>query len=225
MKIVCMTDIHGGYALAGSIVRREMPDLLLVGGDLTTVGTVAEAEGAMEMLGAVCDDILCVAGNMDSPLHDELYRRRGQSIHGAGVRRGRIGIFGVSGAPVSRLRTPYEVEESELRRAIDQGHAMVADAPVRIFVPHAPPYGTKVDIIHAGYHVGSTAVRDAVEEYKPDIVLCGHIHEGRGADRIESTRIVNCGSAARGYYAVVRVDEHEEGGAGIEVDLLQHLSW
>ncbi len=69
--------------------------------------------------------------------------------------------------------------------------------------PHAPPYGTRVDIIHLGIHVGSTAVRDFVEDEAPDAVVCGHIHEGRGMDAIETTKIVNCGQASRGHYALI----------------------
>jgi Icc-related predicted phosphoesterase len=222
MKIVGMTDIHGAYMTAGEIVRDERPDLLILGGDLTTVGTVAEAETALEMLGAICGDILCVAGNMDTPHHDAMFSRRGFSINGVGVRRGPVGFFGVSSAPVSLLRTPYEMAEEDLRRLIDRGHAMIADAPIKVFVPHAPPYGTKLDIVHAGYHVGSTAVRDAIEEFQPDLVICGHIHEGRGVDRIDKSRIVNCGTAARGCYAIVGLSQ-EKDAADFSIELRQHL--
>ena len=83
------------------------------------------------------------------------------------------------------------------------GFAEVRDARVKIFVPHAPPYGTKVDIIHLGIHVGSTAVREFIEDHAPDAVVCGHIHEGRGTDTIDKTRIVNCGEASRGHYALI----------------------
>jgi hypothetical protein len=58
-----------------------------------------------------------------------------------------------------------------------------------------------------GKHVGSTAVRKFIEERQPDIAICGHIHEARGQDVIGKTKIVNCGTAAKGYYAVVEIAE------------------
>ncbi len=207
MRILALTDIHGAYGLAEEIARLERPDVVVVGGDLTTIGTVAEAEAALQRISPLSGAMMCVAGNMDSPRHDELFERLGLSINGRGRRHDRVGFFGVSGAPFSRLHTPYEITEEEIGARIRAGYAMVADAPVKVFVPHAPPYGTRVDIIHAGYHVGSTAVREAVEDLHPDIVICGHIHEGRGLDTLDQSRIVNCGAAAQGYYALITIGD------------------
>ncbi len=203
MRILALTDIHGAYGVMEEIARREEPDGIVIGGDLTTFGTVSEAEGALRAIAPLSALLLCVAGNMDSRRHDELFERLGLSINGSGVRHGDVGFFGVSGAPLSRLHTPYEIPEEEIAVRIRAGYAMVRDAPVKIFVPHAPPYGTRVDIVHAGYHVGSTAVREAVEDLQPAAVICGHIHEGRGVDVIDQSQIVNCGAAAHGYYAMI----------------------
>ena len=53
-------------------------------------------------------------------------------------------------------------------------------------------------------HVGSTAVREFIEEAQPDICLCGHIHESRAVDRIGRTVVVNPGALAGGGYVLVR---------------------
>jgi len=205
LKIVCITDIHAEYKVVEDILRAETPDVFILGGDLTNVGSVREAEHALETFRPLAKHTLCLAGNMDLPQHDELFEHLGVSINGRGVVIEDVGFFGVSSAPVSRLRTPYEITEEEIAKRIESGYAAVRNARVKIFVPHAPPYGTKVDIIHMGYHVGSTAVRDFVEEHQPDLLLCGHIHEARGEDMIEKTKIVNCGPGKDGSYAVVEV--------------------
>jgi hypothetical protein len=206
MKILSITDIHGAYKTTEEIIRHESPDVLVIGGDLTNVGTVREVDQAIGKFQVLAKKILCVAGNMDLPQHDEFYSRIGVSINGRGVIIDNVGFFGVSAAPHSRLRTPYEISEEEIAQRIERGYADVQSAQWKIFVPHAPPYGTKVDIIHAGFHVGSMAVRDFVEEAQPHVVLCGHIHEARGQDKIENSHIVNCGPGKEGYYAIVKID-------------------
>ncbi|HEV8539131.1 MAG TPA: metallophosphoesterase [Bacteroidota bacterium] len=207
MKILALTDIHGAYGRAAEIIKKESADVVIIGGDLTTLGSVREAGEAIRRFQEYSPCVLCVAGNMDSPQHDDLFVRLNVSINGRGAVIDKIGFFGASAAPHSPLHTPYEISEEELSARILQGYNQVRDAARKVFVPHAPPYGTKVDIVHSGIHVGSTAVRDFIEDAEPDIVVCGHIHEGRGQDAIGKSRIVNCGATANGYYAVLMLEE------------------
>ncbi|RJQ17154.1 hypothetical protein C4573_03815 [Candidatus Woesearchaeota archaeon] len=46
-----------------------------------------------------------------------------------------------------------------------------------IWIVHTPPYDTVLDVIHTGKHVGSIALKRAIEKYKPKLTLHGHIHE------------------------------------------------
>lgn len=207
MKIVALTDIHGAYDIAASILRVEKPDCVIIGGDLTTVGSVREAEEALAQMRRICVQMYCVAGNMDLPVHDDLHVKLGVSLNGRGIVVGDIGIFGVSGAPLSPLHTPYELTEEEIAARIAQGFEAVSRCARKIFVPHAPPFGTKVDIVHSGIHVGSIAVREFIEDHEPDVVVCGHIHEARGQDSIGRTKIVNCGPAMKGSYALLELND------------------
>ena len=152
---------------------------------------------------------------MDLPAHDELFIKLGVSLNGRGVEIDGVGFFGASAAPHSPLKTPYEISEEELLLRCRRGFAQIRHCPNTVFVPHAPPYGTKVDIIHSGLHVGSTAVREFIEDAHPTLTVCGHIHEARGKDYIEATEIVNCGPAGRGYFAIIEL------GHGKRSDLFQ----
>lgn len=205
MYILALTDIHGSYKKAEEMIRNAAADVVVIGGDLTTVGSVKEAEDALKRFQSLAGTVFCIAGNMDLPQHDDLFVRSGVSINGRGVTVGDVGFFGVSAAPHSLLHTPYEISEEEISRRIAAGYAQVRKSRFKVFVPHAPPYGTKVDIVHDGYHVGSTAVREFIENEQPDVVICGHIHEARGQDTLDASRIVNCGSAGSGYYAVIEI--------------------
>lgn len=210
MKILAFTDIHGAYNKVEEILRKEPADVVVIGGDLTTVGSMKEAEQAIRRFQTIQNNLVAVAGNMDMPEHDNLFMKLGVSINGRGRVIGDVGFFGVSAAPKSPLHTPYEINEEEIAKRARDGFADVQHCKVKIFVPHAPPYGTKVDIVHSGIHAGSTAVRDFIEEHKPDVVICGHIHEARGKDKIEKTLIVNCGPAGRGHYVIVEIGEKIE---------------
>lgn len=207
MKILAMSDIHGAYGKAEAIIRSEPADVVVLGGDITTVGSVKEAERAVGQLAAAASRLLVVAGNMDLPQHDELFLRLGVSVGGRGVEIDGIGFYGVSAAPFTHMHTPYELPEEEIAVRISAGYREILHCRRKVLIPHAPPYGTKVDIVHAGFHVGSTAVRDHIEDATPAVVICGHIHEGRGQDTIGATRVVNCGAAAEGYYAVIDIGE------------------
>lgn len=206
MRLLAFTDIHGAYRKTLELIAREAPfDGIIIGGDLTTAGTPQEAEEALRLFRSHHKPLFVVAGNMDPPELEGVFEQSGVLVSGKGKMIEDVGIFGVSGAPFTPMNTPYEISEEAIRSRADAGWKDVAKARVKIFVPHAPPNGTKVDKIFTGKHVGSVAVREFVEARQPEVVVCGHIHEARGMDRIGTTQVVNCGPAGRGYYAVIEI--------------------
>ena len=82
--------------------------------------------------------------------------------------------------------------------ALDDLLRAVLDPGATIFVSHSPPHGTHCDMIGAGVHVGSRALRAFAERHQPPLVLSGHIHESARVssawrDAIGSTVVVNPG--------------------------------
>ena len=78
-----------------------------------------------------------------------------------------------------------------------------------IFSVHVPPFDSGIDaapkldenfkpVVKGGHPVmipaGSTAVREAIEKYKPLLGLHGHIHESRGIYKLGRTVCINPGS-------------------------------
>jgi len=110
-------------------------------------------------------------------------------------------------------RTPWETyreeDEPDLKRRIDAMTAnLTTDPEHTIFSLHCPPYNTglddapqltaEMDLKDAGRStipVGSTAVREAIEEHQPALSLHGHIHEARGTKRLGRTLCINPGSS------------------------------
>jgi Icc-related predicted phosphoesterase len=110
-------------------------------------------------------------------------------------------------------RTPWntarEVSEEELARKIEALTSQVHTMNRCIFNLHCPPVDTPLDVamkldsewrpVQTGgepemIHVGSTAVRTAIEKHQPLIGLHGHIHEARSTCKIGETLCVNPGS-------------------------------
>lgn len=208
MRMVYVVDVHDRFgAVASAVGATGEADVLLIGGDITTGGTPDQAAAAIERWRPLAPRLLAVAGNMDSPEIDARLADLGVALDARGYQLGTVGVFGVSAAPHSPLHTPYELSEDELERRISEGFSTVRECAVKVFCPHPPPRGTACDRLPSGEHVGSTAVRSFVEREQPDVVLCGHIHEARGVDRIGATQIVNPGPAGAGHYAIVDIDE------------------
>jgi putative phosphoesterase len=209
MKILAFTDIHGSYERVDQIIQSEPgADGIIVGGDLTTYGLPEEGEKAIRVFQNNGMPVFAVAGNMDSPEFDKKHEAMGVSINAKGMMLGEVGLFGVSASPFTPMHTPYEIDEDEIARRAEMGWNDIVAARWKIFVPHAPPRDTTLDKITLGRHVGSTAVRAFIEQRQPDVVVCGHIHEARGIDTIGKTKIINCGTAGRGYYAVIEIGEN-----------------
>jgi Icc-related predicted phosphoesterase len=209
VRLVCVGDIHmalRAIARLGPVLATA--DAAILVGDLTNFGDPPDAFRVVDAVRAHCPTVLAVTGNLDMPWVIDAFRDAGISLHGEGRRLGRLGIFGCGGSNVTPMDTPTEFEEDTLRAALEQGHAAVADAPQRLMVCHTPPYDTRLDRLVNGRPVGSPAVRAFIEERQPDVAVVGHIHEGRGLDRLGRTLVVNGGALREGNYSVV----HDDGG-------------
>jgi Icc-related predicted phosphoesterase len=103
--------------------------------------------------------------------------------------------------------THREEDEESLQRRIEAMIEELQDVPNAVFNLHAPPYGSGLDeapeltkdmrLAHAGrslISVGSKAVLNVVEKYRPLLGLFGHIHEGKGTRKYRRTLCINPGS-------------------------------
>jgi uncharacterized protein len=104
--------------------------------------------------------------------------------------------------------TYREAPEDKLRGRIERMVEKASDLRRTIFNFHAPPFGSNLDDApaldedlqpmlggRAMRPVGSKAVREAITEHQPLLSLHGHIHEGKGTQRMGKTLAVNPGSA------------------------------
>lgn len=205
MQIMAFGDIHEYVHVLPTLASElGQADLILVTGDMTRWRGPKTAEKVLQAIRVYNPNILAQVGNTDSwETHDHL-NRLGINLHGQGHRFGDLGIFGVGGSNPTPFGTPIEFDEEEIAAYLMAGYAMIQDAPRQLLVAHCPPYQTAIDRIHAGYHVGSTSVRQFIETYQPDLCISGHIHESPGEDRLGKTHVLNPGMLAQGGYVSVR---------------------
>ncbi len=76
----------------------------------------------------------------------------------------------------------------------------LSDPENTVYVTHAPPFGTNLDVITTGAHVGSRSIRGFIEKEQPPLTLHGHIHEsprmsGSWKEKIGKTVCINAGSS------------------------------
>jgi len=212
MRIIAFGDIHEHTDHIAAIEDLSRASCVIITGDLTNTGGSERARRVIDHVRRYNTAIFAQSGNFDRKEVEPFLQGLGISIHGNGIILGTIGIFGVGGSNPTPFNTPNEFEEHEIRSFILQGYRTVRDAPFKLFVSHAPPYNTAVDMVRSGEHAGSKAVREFIEEYQPDICVTGHIHEGKGEDRIGRTHILNAGPLSQGGY--VELIEGNEGLRG-----------
>jgi len=207
VRLVCFGDIHMAFRAIERLgpVLREADGAILTG-DLTHFGDPPDAFRVVDAVRAHCPSVLAVTGNLDMLSVIDAFRDAGISLHGEGRLLGPLGVFGCGGSNITPMDTPTELEEHELTDTLARGHAVVADAARRLMICHTPPYDTRLDRLMNGTPVGSPAVRTFIETRRPEVAIVGHIHEGRGVDRVGQTLVVNPGALRDGGYVVVEDD-------------------
>ncbi len=110
--------------------------------------------------------------------------------------------------PTPFLIKDWEKSEENIRKDLEKltKHCKLGKC---IFVFHAPPFGTKLDMLYDGSHVGCRAVRDVIEKRQPLLSLHGHIHESHyisnsPMDVIGKTVCINPGS---GKLTIIDLDD------------------
>lgn len=206
MQILAISDIHGNRSQLRAILAQARPaDLIVLAGDLTHLGNPDEAQAIVTLCRQHTPEVLTVTGNCDDALIEKYMALDGHSLTGAGRMVRDTGFFGVAAAQPF-IGNTWEVEESQLAAWAATGHAAVADAPRKALISHPPPHGF-VDMSYNKTHGGSRAVRETLDRYRVDLLVCGHIHEARGVANYNGTTIVNCGPAWMGFYVEVDWDE------------------
>jgi Icc-related predicted phosphoesterase len=123
------------------------------------------------------------------------------------VNNDKVNIFGYfNNEKISETNLPGRVDKNLNSKLKDYKENI-------LLISHYPPFGCKLDKlsetnpVNPGKHVGSTKLRNALDKSNVSLVVCGHLEENKGEDKVNSTRILNPGSADKGNYSIIDFDE------------------
>ena len=188
-KILAVGDIHGDTGLVNRLAekaKKENVDLVILAGDLTfaeqslknLVGPFVKAK----------KQVLIIPGNHESiatvDFLAEMYPNT-KNIHGYAFKKDNLGIFGAGTADIGI----NQISDSELFSLLKRGHEDVKDLQKQIMVTHMHPKGSRAEF--SGFQ-GSRAIRKAVNEFQPDVLITAHIHEAAGLEeQMGKTKVIN----------------------------------
>jgi len=205
MIVLGISDLHGRLEALEAILTQAGPcDVVALAGDITHFGSPQDVDRIVEICRSYANRVLAVAGNCDNARVENRLNELGVGIAVRGIVIDGVGFHGLSGIPPWRPGM-YQFPEDVLASNLLVGFQQISDGLSHVLLTHVPPRETGVDRVIWGCHVGSRAVQEFVSRVQPDLVVCGHVHEGRGVETHGKTKIVNCGHAASGYYAKILV--------------------
>jgi uncharacterized protein len=219
LRIAAAGDIHCRESNRESIEAAfaNLPgdtDVVLLAGDLTSHGTVEEAEILCEAAAATAAPVYAVLGNHDwhADEAEAIAQRLGAAgIHLLdcsaevcqvdGVEVGIVGAKGFVGGFAPRhlpdfgepsLRAVYAETGAEVE-AIDAGLHEVATCPIRILLLHYAPIEATLEgePTEIWVFLGSDRLAAPILEHGPDLVLHGHAHAGSPDGKIGETPVHN----------------------------------
>lgn len=190
MKIFAFSDLHRDLGQASKLVEMAAEaDVVIGAGDFASVH-----EGLEETIGALAaieTPTVLVPGNNET---EEALREAAAAwdaatvLHGGGTTLDGAEFYGLgAGVPVTPWDWSFDLDD-------EGAAAKLADCPEgAVLVLHSPPQG-HCDANGAGDHFGSPALLRAIEEKRPRLAVCGHIHESWGCEsKVGETPVHNLG--------------------------------
>jgi len=186
MKILAFVDMHGDLsALIDLKKKAKKADAIVCAGDITIFEN--DIDYFLLELNNIGKPVLIIHGNHESssvlknlckPLENITF------IHKKLHKLQDLLFVGYGGGGFSLTEPGFEKfvknNKSKIKGKI-------------VLVTHAPPYGTKLDKLNSE-HYGNKSITKFIEQFKPKLVICGHLHETAGiVQKLGKTLAINPG--------------------------------
>lgn len=216
MKIAVFSDTHNKHKQ----IELPECDIAIFAGDATSVGHKHEVESFLNWYGKQyqCKHKVFIAGNHDKSFDKKFYHSF--EDHDLFKENEHLGKPGWLVDMLDRARVVFQVHYLENSSVTLEGikiwgspitpsfyrqyWAFNADrneeiqsywnqipSDANIVVTHGPVHGKLDYIPESSEYVGCVDLKAKIEEVKPALFVCGHIHSGRGVYRTDDTLYVN----------------------------------
>jgi uncharacterized protein len=188
MRILAFVDSHGNPMAMRELEKKsKKADILLCAGDLTVFEQ--DMEKVLKRFDSWGKPMLIIPGNHEgeSSLQKackqfpnlEFFHKKAKIINN-------ILFIGFGGGG-------FEKTTPELADFFRKNKEFLELTETKVFMFHAPPYNTKVDLIGRS-HNGSQTEKELIMRYKPDLTVCGHFHENFGkSEKVGKGIVINPG--------------------------------
>lgn len=198
MKILAAGDIHGDVSTAKKLAKKaetEKVDLVVLAGDIMEDDD--ELPGVISPFLEKKKKVLFVPGNHESLATADFIADFYDitNLHGYSIKYNNVGIFGCSASNIGINK----LSEEQIFSLLKKGFEKVRDIKKKVMVTHVHPSGTRMGKLgHPLVKEGSEGVRKAIKQFKPDILICSHVHEASGIEeKLGKTIIFNVGTEGK----------------------------
>ena len=202
MKFVAIADTHCRH----KNLKLPKGDVLIHAGDISYKGEKAEVVDFLSWFKSQPHPHkIFIAGN-----HDFFFEKAKPSEVAALIPDG-VTYLKDSGTTVNGIRiwgspvTPwfYNWAFNQVRGASIRRHWNMISGDTDILVTHGPVFGI-LDTVINGKNVGCRDLLNRVQEIRPRVHICGHIHEGYGLTLKNGIRYINASVLNESYELVNR---------------------
>jgi Icc-related predicted phosphoesterase len=194
VRILAFSDLHRDLGQAAELVEMSADaDVVIGAGDFASIHE--GLEGTIGALAAISTPTLLVPGNNET---EDALREAAAAwssatvLHGSGSAIDGVEFYGLgAGIPITPWDWSFDLDDEAA------AERLAACPEGAVLVLHSPPQG-HCDTNGSGDHFGSEALLRAIEEKRPRLAVCGHIHDSWGCEsRIGETPVHNLGPAGR----------------------------
>ena len=200
MFVLFMTDVHDNLGSMFYVANSEVCDLILLGGDFFSFSNFSMMWDTLLLLRDLSKkEIFFVPGNWE-PMEVLFWENLAGAfnLHGRMKSFGGYHFCGVGGAAPRRFFFPLEFDVDDMEYYILKLGGKILSEHVSVFISHMIPYD-------------SLPLMKFIYRSKPDLVLCGHIHERKFIKRDNGMIVANPGAMYNGDYCMADISSGSVG--------------
>lgn len=185
VRVAAISDIHEDEMFLRELeLNKELYDVIMFSGDLTHIGNKIVTECFLARLNGIGKKVFFIAGN-----HDFYFEKKANFEKAKSTYKNIIFLMNemveyegvkIYGCPMSLKFFNWAFMCSE-----EQMKEFLPNEYVDILLIHQPPLHDKLSKFYNYYtgnenNPGSESINKYIKDFKPRIVICGHIHENGG---------------------------------------------